>query len=68
MNIFGIPVFVTYEMYLEFISTNFSFLVLSDSVLFLGFLFIQFLYLWFYFKVIIPGVKFIILTLKNHVF
>lgn len=68
MSIFGIPVFVTWEMYQEFINLNFSTLIINDSCLFLGYLFVQFFYLWFYFKVVVPFFKFTILTLKNHIF
>ena len=68
MTIFSVPVFVTWEMYQQFIDTYFSTLVINDSCLFLGFLFIQFLYLWFYFKVVVPFFRFLVLTLKNHIF
>ena len=46
MNLNHIPFYVSWSSYLEFISTNFNFLNLSNDALFIGYIIVQALFLY----------------------
>lgn len=67
MSISNIPFYIYWETYLNFITTNFPNLVLTDDTKFLGFIFLNcFLLVCIYF--IIKILKFIVLLVKNILF
>jgi len=67
MEINHIPFYIYWETYLEFISTNFPSLVLTDDTLFLGFIIFNFFFI-FYIYLIIKIIKFVVLLGKNIIF
>lgn len=67
MSISHIPFYIVWETYIEFINTNFSSLVLSDDVLFLGFIFLN-IALIFCIYLLIKIVKFVVILGKNLIF
>ena len=68
MNLFGIPIFVSQAMIIEFLTMYFPDVALAPNQLFFAFLFINFMYLWFYFKIIIPFLYKVLIFVLNHVF
>lgn len=68
MSLFGIPIFVSSSMILEFLALHFPDVVLTSHQLFYVFLFINFMYLWFHFKIIIPLMYKVFIYVLNHVF
>lgn len=46
MNIFGIPIIISYENWTSFIALNFSTLTLTQDILFISFLLINFIYIY----------------------
>lgn len=67
MSLFGIPIFVSKEMIIEFVLTYFD-LTLEPQYLFFSFLAINFMYIWFYFKILIPFLYKVLMFVLNHVF
>lgn len=68
MSLFGIPIFVSNSMILEFLTLHFPDVVLAPHQLLYVFLFINFMYLWFYLKIIIPLMYKAFMYVLNHVF
>lgn len=68
MSLFGIPVFVSKEMIIEFLALNFAEVILEPYQLLYVFLFLNFMYLWFYFKVLIPFLYKVFMYVLNHIF
>jgi len=68
MSLFGLPIFVSKEMILEFLALHFSDVLLEPYQLLYVFLFVNFIYLWFYLKIIIPLMYKVIMFVLNHVF
>ena len=64
MRIGIIPIYISYDMYLEFITTNFIDLQLSNDALFIGFLITQVLFFILIFM-IFSIVKFALISIKN---
>lgn len=59
MSLFGIPIIISYDYYLEFLTNNFSSftsyeLLVNSSSLIPLYIFINFLYLWFMFRIVVP--------------
>ena len=46
MNIFGIPICISYASWTSFVAINFSTLTLTDDTLFMSFLLINFIYIY----------------------
>jgi len=67
MEINHIPFYIYWETYLEFISTNFPSLVLTDDTLFLGFIILNCFFI-FCIYLIIKIIKFVVLLGKNIIF
>lgn len=68
MNLFGIPIFVTKTMINDFLILHFSDAVFTPDQLFFAFLIINFMYLWFYAKVLVPFMYKVLMFTLNHVF
>lgn len=67
MNFNHIPFYISWEMYIEFINSNFSELIISTDALFITYIILQFLYIY----LILQLCKFIYtvcIYLKNYVF
>lgn len=67
MKLFGIPLFVSYEVVDSFILEYFSTLVLSDDIKFITFIFANFLYL-FCIYLFCKFCRFVIIFFKNLFF
>ena len=67
MEINHIPFYIYWETYLEFISTNFPSLVLTDDTLFLGFIILNCFFI-FCIYLIIKIIKFVVLLGKNIIY
>ena len=67
MNLQHIPFYIYWETYIEFVSNNFSNLVLSDDALFIGFIIIN-ISMIFCLYLLIKIVKFVVLLCKNTIF
>ena len=72
MNIYGIPIIVSYSAYMTFLSNFSEYSVYSEfinsSMVIPLYIFINFVYLWFMFKCIIPFLYKSILFVKNSLF
>jgi len=66
MNLQQIPFYISYETYTQFIRTNFSQLTLTDDTLFLGYIFVQFLFI-FCLYLLVKLIKFFILYIGNNI-
>ena len=71
MNLFGIPIIISYDYYLEFL-LNFSnlpgYTVFMDSPMLIPlYVFINIAYLWFMFGIIIPFIYKIVVWFNNCV-
>lgn len=67
MNISHIPFYISYDIYTEFIKTNFSQLVLSDDVLFLGYIILN-IAMIFCIYILFKIIKFVVILGKNLIF
>ncbi|MBQ9072124.1 MAG: hypothetical protein IJY25_03095 [Bacilli bacterium] len=67
MEINHIPFYIYWETYINFITTNFPTLVLTDDALFLGFIILNCFFI-FCIYLIIKIVKFVVLLGKNMIF
>lgn len=68
MNLFGVPIFVTTDMIAMFLTTHFSDVVLTSNEMFYTFLAVNFIYLWFMCRVIVPFLYKCLMFVLNHVF
>lgn len=68
MNLFGVPIFITKDMILLFLQTYFPDVLLSSNELFYVFLAINFIYLWFICRVLVPFMYKCLMFVLNHVF
>jgi len=66
MSINHIPFYIVWDTYLEFVSTNFPDLVLSDDVLFIGFIILN-CFMIFCIYLIFKVIKFVVLFIKNKI-
>ena len=64
MKIFGIPLFISYDIVNSFILENFSTLSLSDDIKFITFIIVNFGYI-FCIYLFCKFCKFLIITFKN---
>ena len=67
MEINHIPFYIYWETYINFISTNFPDLILTDDTLFLGFIILNCFFI-FCIYLIIKIIKFVVLLGKNIIF
>lgn len=67
MKLFGIPLYVSYEVVSLFITDNFPTLVLTDDTIFITFILANFMYL-FAVYLFCKLCKFVIITFKNFIF
>ncbi len=67
MNLQNIPFYVTWTNYTNFINTHFPTLVIDDSALFLGYLFINVSFI-FLLYLMIKLVKFVVVLCKNIIY
>ncbi len=67
MNLQHIPFFISWEVFENFIITNFPTLILSDDCKFITFILVQFIFI-FCIYLIVKIAKFIILLFKNMIF
>lgn len=65
MSIFGLPMFISYDVYSAFVSSNFSYIVSSDFM-FIGYLIVNGMYM-FGMYLFCKLVYKVIITLINHV-
>lgn len=71
MNLFGIPIIISYDYYLEFL-TKFSAyaqydVFINSQMLIPLYIFVNISYLWFIFKVIVPFIYKIVIWFNNCV-
>ena len=67
MNLQNIPFYIYWDKYIEFIDTNFSSLILSDDVKFLGFIIVN-IAMIFCIYLLIKIVKFVVILGKNLIY
>lgn len=67
MEINHIPFYIYWETYLEFITTNFPDLILTDDALFLGFIILN-IAMIFCIYLLIKIIKFVVLLCKNIIY
>ena len=67
MNLQHIPFYIYWETYVEFVSTNFSNLMLTDDALFIGFIIMN-VAMIFCIYLLIKIIKFVVLLCKNTIF
>lgn len=67
MSLQNIPFYIYWEKYIEFIDTNFSNLVLSDDVKFLGFIILN-IAMIFCIYLMFKLVKFVVILGKNLIY
>ena len=67
MNLQNIPFYIYWDKYIEFINTNFSSLILSDDVKFLGFIIVN-IAMIFCIYLLIKIVKFVVILVKNLIY
>ena len=67
MEINHIPFYIYWETYINFISTNFPDLILTDDTLFLGFIILNCFFI-FCIYLIIKIIKFVVVLGKNIIF
>lgn len=65
MNFFGIPLYITYNMYTEWLNTYFSFLNSEDPVVFIGYLIVIFIQLRFLIFIVDLALRFLTLVLNR---
>lgn len=68
MNLFGIPIFIENSMILEFLATYFPNVSLNYNEQFYVFLAINFFYLFFMTRVVIPFLYKCLMFVMNHIF
>lgn len=67
MSINNIPFYIYWETYINFVNTNFSSLVLSDDVLFLGFIILNCFFIYCI-VLLVKIIKFVVLLVKNIIY
>ena len=67
MSINHIPFYIIWETYIDFVNLNFPDLVLSDDVLFIGFIILNCFFI-FCIYLIIKIIKFVVLLTKNIIY
>lgn len=67
MSLNNIPFYINYEEYLNFISSNFSDLILTDDAIFIGFIILN-IAMIFGIYLLIKIIKFVVLLCKNIIF
>lgn len=67
MSINNIPFYIYWETYVNFVNTNFSSLVLSDDVLFLGFIILNCFFIYCI-VLLVKIIKFVVLLAKNIIY
>lgn len=67
MNLQHIPFYIYWETYVDFVSTNFPNLVLTDDALFIGFIILN-IAMIFCIYLLIKIIKFVVLLCKNTIF
>lgn len=67
LNLFGIPLYISYDFYLNFLNENFINLILSDDTIYITYIIVNCFYIVFIFFLICILYKFIV-TIINKVF
>lgn len=67
MNLQHIPFYIYWETYVEFVSTNFPDLMLTDDAKFIGFIILN-IAMIFCIYLLIKIIKFVVLLCKNTIF
>lgn len=69
MSIYGVPILISYDYYLEFLSKLGSYptydVFITSPLVIPLYIFVNFLYLWFMFRVIIPFIYKVIIWFNN---
>ena len=67
MSISHIPFYITWDIYMEFVTSNFPNLVLSDNALFIGFIILN-CFAIFCIYLFIKLIKFVVILGKNMIY